>query len=450
MYFLDPFYYVLAFLIFLIIVALVLYCIIKKIDSLKNERNLKEASLIGKALDLVKFRKIEPIELKISGEELGRGNFGMVNKAYWKDPDTRKSAAVAVKELFLQPDVDISLLNQQVVEESRTLCSMRDINIVGFIGICYGITSYKLVIELMPNGDLIKFMKNNDDKIGSLQLLTWASQIINGLSYIFSKINFHGDLAARNIFVRNSTQVLIGDFGMADFKSSNPHVIFPHRWTAPEVFDLTHTLSAKSDIWSLGVLLWELFSFCEEPYGGDPPDDSFPLLEQTTRMTFNVYEIILDCMKIDPESRLKLSEIKAKLTEIREGILCDSEDKSILFPIINDKKKNKEYKKLLNSLEFSNSFDRNYENDVAITESSSLVPSGGTNNKHIFENAFIHNFEAKPIRWTRIKMFFFKFTSNVSIFEQEIGEDCNQVIPLEIIETRPTYGPRYSNGLNMN
>ncbi|VDL23428.1 unnamed protein product [Hymenolepis diminuta] len=103
-----------------------------------------------------------------------------------------------------------------------------------------------------------------------------CAQVGNGMAYLETEQFVHRDLAARNCLVksvsRNSVVVKVADFGMARFLLDNVYepsagTKFPVRWAAPEVFQSVYT--DKADVWSFGVLMWEVFTCCmENPYHG--------------------------------------------------------------------------------------------------------------------------------------------------------------------------------------
>ena len=334
-----------TFAILLIILPLISYYITTKcirVNSITNEKKFKKIQksweIERKKRSLPRLRNIRPQDLDISKILKGYGNFGQVYYAYWTDPETNIRVAVAVKELKQMNDEDKNYLKKQTRKEGIKMVLMNNKNILPLIGICYGEKKYMLVTKLMPNGDLKGFLKKNADKIGSKQLLTWALQIIDGLIYISGRDEFHGDLAARNILVHSSTQVLIADFGTTDINSSKYHACFAHRWTAPEVLK-GHPFTTKSDVWSLGVLLWELFTFGAEPYGGEKNYAELvgeKKLDHNTIMKLDIETIIYNCMKENPEERLELCKINAEFSKILPNA-------SAYFDIPNDADKNEKY-----------------------------------------------------------------------------------------------------------
>lgn len=132
----------------------------------------------------------------------------------------------------------------------------------------------------------------------TIQLIKYCVQISNGMKYLHSKRICHRDLAARNILLDEFKQAKIADFGMArdmphpfyyykrdEANSSSP---LPVKWMAPEtLFD--RKFYAKSDVWSFGVVMWEVFSLGGSPYPTVPVERLFDYLKEGGRMSKPMY-----------------------------------------------------------------------------------------------------------------------------------------------------------------
>ncbi|XP_030080360.1 vascular endothelial growth factor receptor 1 isoform X7 [Drosophila hydei] len=151
--------------------------------------------------------------------------------------------------------------------------------------------------------------------VSTTDLISWAFQVARGMDYLSSKKVLHGDLAARNILLCEDNVVKICDFGLArsmyrgdNYKKSESGKL-PIKWLALESLS-DHVFSTYSDVWSFGIVLWELFSLSKVPYPGiDPNQELFNKLNDGYRMekppyaNQEIYEIMLECWRKSPESR---------------------------------------------------------------------------------------------------------------------------------------------------
>ncbi|KAJ6662313.1 hypothetical protein lerEdw1_012477 [Lerista edwardsae] len=164
-------------------------------------------------------------------------------------------------------------------------------------------------------------------------LISYSFQVARGMEFLSSQKCIHRDLAARNVLLSENNVVKICDFGLARDIYKNPDYVrkgdarLPLKWMAPEsIFDKIY--STKSDVWSYGVLLWEIFSLGASPYPGLQIDeDFFNKLKEGVRMKtpefataeMYGYQIMLDCWQGDPNERPRFSELVKRLGDLLQA-----------------------------------------------------------------------------------------------------------------------------------
>uniref|UniRef100_A0ABM5FWT8 receptor protein-tyrosine kinase n=1 Tax=Pogona vitticeps TaxID=103695 RepID=A0ABM5FWT8_9SAUR len=162
-------------------------------------------------------------------------------------------------------------------------------------------------------------------------LISYSFQVARGMEFLSSQKCIHRDLAARNVLLSENNVVKICDFGLARDIYKNPDYVrkgdarLPLKWMAPEsIFDKIY--STKSDVWSYGVLLWEIFSLGASPYPGVQIDeDFFSKIKEGVRMknpdfaTPEIYQIMLDCWQGDPNERPRFSLLVERLGDLLQA-----------------------------------------------------------------------------------------------------------------------------------
>uniref|UniRef100_A0A3Q4GLS1 receptor protein-tyrosine kinase n=1 Tax=Neolamprologus brichardi TaxID=32507 RepID=A0A3Q4GLS1_NEOBR len=172
---------------------------------------------------------------------------------------------------------------------------------------------------------------SDDDHLTMEDLISYSFQVAKGMEFLSSRKCIHRDLAARNILLSENNVVKICDFGLARDVYKDPDYVrkgdarLPLKWMAPEtIFDRVYT--TQSDVWSFGVLLWEIFSLGASPYPGVCIDESFcRRLKEGTRMrppeyaTTEIYQTMLDCWLNRPTDRPTFTELVEHLGNLLQA-----------------------------------------------------------------------------------------------------------------------------------
>jgi len=248
-------------------------------------------------------------------EKIGRGNFGDVYKAKLAPSNT--SVAVKTCKVTL-PDEQ----KKKFLQEGRILKQYEHPNIVRFIGICVQKQPIMIVMELVPGGSLLNYLRASADKLSTKALLGMCQDAASGMEYLESKNCIHRDLAARNCLVGDTHVVKISDFGMSreeeEYIVSDGLKQIPIKWTAPEALNYGKYTSL-CDVWSYGVLAWEIFSKGGTPYQGMTNTRARELIDSGYRMPApdgtpdEVYQLMLRCWQYESEDRPHFSEIHASV-----------------------------------------------------------------------------------------------------------------------------------------
>ncbi|XP_006913445.2 tyrosine-protein kinase Fer isoform X1 [Pteropus alecto] len=256
------------------------------------------------------------------GELLGKGNFGEVYKGVLKD---KTDVAVKTCKEDLPQELKIKFL-----QEAKILKQYDHPNIVKLIGVCTQRQPIYIIMELIPGGDFLSFLRKKKDDIKLKQLVKFSLDAASGMSYLESKNCIHRDLAARNCLVSENNVLKISDFGMSRQEdggvySSSGLKQIPIKWTAPEALNYGR-YSSESDVWSFGILLWETFSLGVCPYPGMTNQQAREQVERGYRMSApqncpeDIFKIMMRCWDYKPENRPKFSELQKELTVIKRKI----------------------------------------------------------------------------------------------------------------------------------
>uniref|UniRef100_A0A8D0GIV1 receptor protein-tyrosine kinase n=1 Tax=Sphenodon punctatus TaxID=8508 RepID=A0A8D0GIV1_SPHPU len=311
------------------------------------------------------------------GQLLGSGAFGkVVNATAYGISETGVSVQVAVKMLKEKPTASEKDALMAELKMMTHIGSHE--NIVNLLGACTMAGPIYLIFEYCCYGDLLNYLRSKREKFHRTwadiykqhnfsfyhnfpwkpeppltteyrditelnyvnrrmyeeedinvltfeDLLCFSYQIAKGMEFLESKSCIHRDLAARNILVTHGKVVKICDFGLArDIVNDSNYVVrgnarLPVKWMAPEsIFEGIYTI--KSDVWSYGILLWEIFSLGVNPYPGIQVDtDFYKLIQSGFKMdqpfyaTKKIYFIMQSCWALDSRKRPSFSQLLSLL-----------------------------------------------------------------------------------------------------------------------------------------
>ena len=272
-------------------------------------------------------------DLKIRTEVLGEGKFGRVLRGKLRVVacnSTETSIDIAVK--ICQEDIEfehmVSFVNEAIL--MKRLCHE---NLVDLKGVVLQASSAPLILTpFMAHGDLHKFLRHSRgigirrQLIGSRQLVNFACQIARGMEYLASQKVVHRDLASRNCLVDGELKVKICDFGLARevkqfdlYKMEHPTQLAV-KWLALESL-LYYIFTERSDVWSFGIVLWELVTLGSQPYAGLDNYEVVPYLEMGKRLPRplrcpdDLYSIMQSCWAAAPDDRPTFSILVHKLED---------------------------------------------------------------------------------------------------------------------------------------
>ncbi|KAL2078715.1 hypothetical protein ACEWY4_026400 [Coilia grayii] len=298
----------------------------------------------GATPNQAQMRILKETELK-KLRVLGSGAFGTVYKGIWAPEGENVKIPVAIKVLRENTSPKA---NKEILDEAYVMAGVASPYVCRLLGICLTST-VQLVTQLMPYGCLLEYVRENHECIGSQSLLTWCVQIAKGMSYLEDVRLVHRDLAARNVLVKSPSIVKITDFGLArllDIDETEYHADggkVPIKWMALESI-LHRKFTHQSDVWSYGVTVWELMTFGAKPYDLIPARDIPELLEGGDRLpqppicTKEFYMIMVNCWKIDPDSRPKFRELVTEFSTMardpsRYVVIQNDEQNNLASPV---------------------------------------------------------------------------------------------------------------------
>ncbi|XP_028929434.1 ephrin type-A receptor 5 isoform X4 [Ornithorhynchus anatinus] len=255
---------------------------------------------------------------------IGAGEFGEVCSGRLKLPGKREFP-VAIKTLKVGYT---EKQRRDFLGEASIMGQFDHPNIIHLEGVVTKSKPVMIVTEYMENGSLDTFLKKNDGQFTVIQLVGMLRGIASGMKYLSDMGYVHRDLAARNILINSNLVCKVSDFGLSRVLEDDPEAAYttrggkiPIRWTAPEAIAFRKFTSA-SDVWSYGIVMWEVVSYGERPYWEMTNQDVIKAVEEGYRLPSPMdcpaalYQLMLDCWQKDRNSRPKFEEIVSMLDKL--------------------------------------------------------------------------------------------------------------------------------------
>ncbi|XP_022314567.2 tyrosine-protein kinase transmembrane receptor Ror2-like [Crassostrea virginica] len=326
---------------------------IDKLPTNSCYHKLTECSKFNPKLQALEYPRNSIVYIR----DIGQGAFGRVFKA--KAPNIASEDnehLIAVK--MLKEDASDEL-QQDFQREASLMVEFDHPNIVKLLGVCAIGNPMCLLFEYMKKGDLNEFLRLNScdnyiirrhsmdfysehkPSLNTTDQLYIAKQIAQGMLYLSEKGYVHRDLATRNCLVGDNLEVKISDFGLArsihslEYYRGSEHDAIPIRWMPPESI-LYNKFTVQSDVWSFGILLWELFSFALQPYYGMTHEEVVQFVKEGKILACpentpkQVYDLMKMCWSTKPSSRPSFHILLKSLNVLYE----DYQKKKVLSDLV--------------------------------------------------------------------------------------------------------------------
>ncbi|XP_044741041.1 fibroblast growth factor receptor homolog 1-like [Chrysoperla carnea] len=325
---------------------------IVKIEKQKSQNlNVNESGVISEYELPIDVEWEIPRSLLTLGKSLGEGAFGKVVKAEAQGLIKQDSSTIVAVKMLKEGHTDAEMMD--LVSEMEMMKMIgKNINIINLLGCCTQNGPLYVVVEFAPYGNLRDFLRQHRPSSGydgrssgyestidsqmlkekktltQKDLVSFAYQVARGMEYLSSRRCIHRDLAARNVLVSEDYVMKIADFGLArdihcnDYYRKTTDGRLPVKWMAPEA--LFHRLyTTQSDVWSYGILLWEIMTLGGTPYPSVPSVEKlFQLLRSGHRMekppccSIEIYMLMRECWSYQATERPNFSGLVEDLDRI--------------------------------------------------------------------------------------------------------------------------------------
>ena len=250
------------------------------------------------------------------GEKLGAGQFSEVWQGVWDGPDGTTEVAVRI----LKPGI---ISAHEFLQEAALMKQLRHPKLIQLYAVCTKEEPIYIITELMKHGSLLEYLRGDGHSVKLPQLLDMGAQVATGMAFLEEKNYVHQDLAARNVLVSENLICKVEVISMVRIISEDiyeGHTGFPIKWTAPEAV-LYNRFTIKSDVWSFGILLYEMITYGLFPYPGMNNSEIVQELVKGYRMSCpkdcpeQLYKIMRECWRDDASSRPTFESLRWRMED---------------------------------------------------------------------------------------------------------------------------------------
>ena len=285
------------------------------------------STLLMYPCQVVEKTQIINLSEQAEGEwEINRCEINLVHKL-WEEPSKEvwkgtwnEVIQVAVHVRSLKPVGTMS--QDEFLQEANVMKKLHHANVIQLYGVCTKEEPTYIITELMINGNLLEYLKGDGCLLKLSHRVDICAQVACGMAYLEEQDIIHKDLAARNILVAGDITCKVANFSMVQVVDANKaHSTTQRiRWMAPEAA-LHNQFSTKSDVWSFGIVMYEIVTKGCLPYIEMTNAQVLPAVEkghripQPNKFPDKIYNLMQYCWKADPEQRYTFEALKSLLTE---------------------------------------------------------------------------------------------------------------------------------------